>query len=314
MASPPPPFPRLHHQRLLPLPPPPHKNPKIPRNPNPNRRSLLLLSSVTAATSLLLPRPSSASASPSPSPGDADDAVASPAVTDRVFMDFSICPGYFRSDRTVGSDLAACPDAEPIGRVVFGLYGRLLPRTVANFKSMCDSDAYKGTLVHKILQGQFFVAGRQGRRDKGEVRPPSDLMRNSEVVDPKAFQLKHSRPGTLSLCLSENDDYDEIKLDPEYRNVEFLVTTGPGPSPQLDNENIVFGTVLEGMDVVTAIAAIPTYKPGERIRQFNDFAEFIGDERAQIARTMWNRPLKTVYISNCGELKVAKPSLSPSLP
>ncbi|XP_020267023.1 peptidyl-prolyl cis-trans isomerase CYP28, chloroplastic, partial [Asparagus officinalis] len=236
------------------------------------------------------------------------------AVTDRVFMDFSVCPSYFRSDRPIGSDLAACPDSEPIGRVVFGLYGKILPRTVANFKAMCGSEAYKGTLIHKILEGQFFAGGRQGRRDKGEVRPPSNISRNTEIVDPKAFQLKHLRPGTLSLCLSENDDYDEIKLDPDYRNVEFLVTTGPGPCPQLDNQNIVFGTVLEGMDVVTAIAAIPTYIPAERIRLFNDFAEFIGDERAQTARTMWNKPLKTIYISDCGELKVAKPSLTPSLP
>lgn len=72
--------------------------------------------------------------------------------------------------------------------------------------------------------------------------------------------------------------------------------------------------LFSGLDVVTAIAAIPTYKPAERIRLFNDFAEFLGDERAQIARAIWNRPLKTVYISDCGELKVAKPSLTPSLP
>lgn len=72
--------------------------------------------------------------------------------------------------------------------------------------------------------------------------------------------------------------------------------------------------LVSGMDVVTAIATIPTYKPAERIRLFNDFAEFIGDERAQVARTMWNKPLKTVYISDCGELKVAKPSLTPTLP
>lgn len=71
---------------------------------------------------------------------------------------------------------------------------------------------------------------------------------------------------------------------------------------------------MSGLDVVTAIASIPTYKPGERIRQFNDLAEFLGDGRAQNARSIWNRPLKTVYISDCGELKVAKPSLSPSLP
>jgi hypothetical protein len=70
-----------------------------------------------------------------------------------------------------------------------------------------------------------------------------------------------------------------------------------------------------GMDVITSIAAIPTYKPAERIRLFNDFAHLIGDERAQTARAMWNRPLKTVYISDCGELKVTKQPLSPpSLP
>uniref|UniRef100_A0A0E0ISE9 Uncharacterized protein n=1 Tax=Oryza nivara TaxID=4536 RepID=A0A0E0ISE9_ORYNI len=70
-----------------------------------------------------------------------------------------------------------------------------------------------------------------------------------------------------------------------------------------------------GMNVITSIATIPTYKPAERIRFFNDFAQLIGDERAQTARALWDRPLKTVYISDCGELKVTKPSLSPpSLP
>ncbi|KAK3439594.1 hypothetical protein EUGRSUZ_C04082, partial [Eucalyptus grandis] len=103
-------------------------------------------------------------------------------------------------------------------------------------------------------------------------------------------------------------------MDPEYRNVEFLITTGPGPCPQLDSKNIVFGTVLEGLDVITAIASIPTYKPSENIRQLNDLAEFFGDERAQNARAMWNKPLKTVYIRDCGEIKVSKPTLTPSLP
>ncbi|XP_042510075.1 peptidyl-prolyl cis-trans isomerase CYP28, chloroplastic [Macadamia integrifolia] len=238
-------------------------------------------------------------------------------ITDRVFIDFSICPNYFRSDRTLGDEFSACQESELLGRVVFGLYGKHVPLTVSNFKAMCtgsSGSSYKGTLIQKIFPGQFLVAGKQGRRDKGEVRPPSDLARNTETVDPRSFLLTHSRAGVLSLCLSENDDDEQIKLNPNYRNVEFLVTTGPGPCPQLDNGNIVFGTVLEGLDVVTAIASIPTYKPAERIRQFNDFAELLGDERAQIARTIWNKPLKTVYISDCGELKVAKPSLTPSLP
>lgn len=77
---------------------------------------------------------------------------------------------------------------------------------------------------------------------------------------------------------------------------------------------VVVLNMTAGLDVITAIAAIPTYQPSERIRQFNDLAEFFGDERAQNARATWNRPLKTVFISDCGELQVAKPSLSPSLP
>lgn len=50
------------------------------------------------------------------------------------------------------------------------------------------------------------------------------------------------------------------------------------------------------------------------MRQYNDFAEFIGNGRAKNARAIWNRPLKTVYISDCGEAKVVKPTLSPTLP
>jgi len=69
-----------------------------------------------------------------------------------------------------------------------------------------------------------------------------------------------------------------------------------------------------GMDVVTAIASILTYNPGERIRQYNSLAQLLGDERAKTARAIWDRPLKTIYISDCGELQVSKPSLSPSLP
>ncbi|CAK9135278.1 unnamed protein product [Ilex paraguariensis] len=284
-----PPSPLLHHH---------HHSPNL----NLTRRSLLFLS-----TTLSLPTPLSSSATTPP---------PDTTITDRVFMDFSICPSYFLN-RTLGDELSLCSDATPIGRLVLGLYGNLVPITVSNFKSMCtgsSGSSYKGTLVQKIFPGQFFMAGKQGRRDKGEVKPPLQMVRNTETVDSKAFVLEHSRPGIVSLCLSENDDDDEIKLDPDYHNVEFLVTTGPGPCPQLDSKNIVFGAVLEGLDVVTSIASIPTYKPSERIRQYNDLAEFLGDGRAKNARAIWNKPLKTVYISGCGELKVAKPTLPPTLP
>nr|GLL34358.1 peptidyl-prolyl cis-trans isomerase CYP28, chloroplastic [Ipomoea trifida]GMD25965.1 peptidyl-prolyl cis-trans isomerase CYP28, chloroplastic [Ipomoea batatas] len=267
------------------------------------RRSLLFLSTTLGGFSL---PPSLSYSSPLPDT----------TITDRVFLDLSICPTYF-VNRTLGDDLALCADAEPVGRLVLGLYGNLVPITVSNFKAMCTGSSgstYKGTLVQKIFPGQFFLAGRQGRRDKGEVKPPTNLVRNTETVESKAFLLEHSRPGTLSLCLSENDDDNDVKLDPDYHNVEFLITTGPGPCPQLDSKNIVFGTVVEGMDVVGRIAGIPTYKPSERIRQYNGIAEFLGDGRAKNARAIWNKPLNTLYISDCGQLKLPTPPLSPTLP
>ncbi|GER37084.1 peptidyl-prolyl cis-trans isomerase [Striga asiatica] len=307
-----------------PVVPPPHHRLRLPLN----RRSLLFLSSSFPLTGPLISSSAAGAAVP-PQPDT--------TVTDRVFLDFSFCPSYFLS-RTLGeNDLTLCPDAEPLGRLVLGLYGNLVPITVSNFKAMCSGasgSTYKGTLVQKIFPGQFFVAGRQGRRDKGEVRPPAELVRNTETVDSRAFLLEHSRAGVVSLCLSENDDDDDLKLSPNYHNVEFLITTGPGPCPQLDSKNIVFGSVLEELykevhltltksqilldlnrlDVVTTIASIPTFKPGEQVRQYNDFAEFIGDGRAKSARAIWNKPLKTLYISDCGVLKVAKPTLTPTLP
>lgn len=68
------------------------------------------------------------------------------------------------------------------------------------------------------------------------------------------------------------------------------------------------------MDVVGRIAGIPTYKPSERIRQYNGIAEFLGDGRAKNARAIWNKPLNTLYISDCGQLKLPTPPLSPTLP
>ena len=222
----------------------PAPRPSLPtRKPNfATRRSLLFLSTALS----LPPAPSSA----------ADPPVLDTTITDRVFLDVSICPTFFRVQpqpqaqaQEQAQDLSPCTDSELMGRVVLGLYGKLVPITVSNFKAMCTGSAgssYKNTLVHKVLPGQFLVAGRQGRREKGEVAPPLRLARNTETVESRAFMLEHSRPGVVSLCLAENDDDDEIKLDPDYHNVEFLITTGPGPCPQLDGKNIVFGTVLEG--------------------------------------------------------------------
>ena len=65
---------------------------------------------------------------------------------------------------------------------------------------------------------------------------------------------------------------------------EFLITTGPAPAPSLDGENVVFGRVLKGMDVVTRIVAVPTFRPSGNSIAWNQVAEWLRDERAAKAR------------------------------
>lgn len=49
---------------------------------------------------------------------------------------------------------------------------------------------------------------------------------------------------TPHLFLAANEDEDYLRQDRDYRNLSFLITTGPGPVPSLDGENIVFGQVI----------------------------------------------------------------------
>ena len=177
-------------------------------------------------------------------------------ITDKVYMDIVKCPSTFSTSRDNGnvtppspspsvsspssssttmtpsssSPMSYCSDHESVGRIVIGLYGKQVPETAAIFKAMCTGQAgssYKGCLFHRVLAGQYIMAGKQGfSKDKGEIIPPTRLPRNLESVKPEAFALRHLRPGMVSLCLSENDDEDQFRLSTDYRNVEFLITTG----------------------------------------------------------------------------------------
>ena len=76
---------------------------------------------------------------------------------------------------------------------------------------------------------------------------------------------------------------------------------GPAPAMSLDGENIVFGKVLEGFDTMSAITAVPTFKPyNERVMSFNKLASFLKDDRADRVRAKWGKPLKSIVITEAG--------------
>ena len=64
--------------------------------------------------------------------------------------------------------------------------------------------------------------------------------------------------GTVSLALGANNDDSDNKARKGFRNTQFLITTGPGPVPSLDGENIVFGrcVILSESCLCTAVVVL----------------------------------------------------------
>ena len=59
------------------------------------------------------------------------------------------------------------------------------------------------------------------------------------------IRLEHSRPGTVSLSIAENDDDPLIKQRPSYSPTEFLITTGKQASSRSPLQNCNLAGVLK---------------------------------------------------------------------
>lgn len=99
-----------------------------------------------------------------------------------------------------------------------GLYGNLAPATVQNLVAAVKAGSFNGSAFSKISPGEFLQLGKQGSRRLGDVEPPAGLLQvNTDLAKPGPFKLTHSRPGTVSLSLSENDEDPKTKERSDYR-------------------------------------------------------------------------------------------------
>ncbi|GIL43976.1 hypothetical protein Vafri_1551 [Volvox africanus] len=291
------------HTRIQP------EDPRVTRPP-PTTRRTALVSLPAAALSAALLSPMLAVARPAVAAADtlaATDLQPSTSgqggldttITHRVALTIGIAERALKraDERTIG-DKSIIPEAAPIGRVIIGLYGNAVPRTVSNFLALIESGNLVGTTFSRVLAGEYIQAGKQGSKRLGAVEVPATVQPNPEVSEASAFRLPHYRPGTVSLALGENDEEPPLRQRPEYRPVEFLITTGPGPVPRLNGQNIVFGRVLEGMSVVGQVAQVPVFGPSPvgNSLAFNSLASAIGDDRAATVRRKYGKPLKAVVV------------------
>ena len=123
------------------------------------------------------------------------------------------------------------------------LYPDVAPQSVNNFISLINKNFYDGLIFHRVIKG-FMIQG--GDPEGTGMGGPGYSIKGEFSSNGFKNDLKHTE-GVLSMARS---------MFPDSAGSQFFVMHKT--SPHLDGDYAAFGKVIEGMEVVNAIAEVDT--------------------------------------------------------